>query len=135
MGGFGNWSNYDGISLQGADIFGFTGCYNRRGNDIDFVTLDIEMAAAQANKFSKKYGIPWINAEFVISDEESPRYSGQLSEVPPIEDYYEAGLAAFDQYAYPAGAKGFTVHSLLMSGQVFDTPAMPLIKDFFTSKP
>jgi hypothetical protein len=129
MGGFGDWSNYGDISLEGADIFGFTGCYNRRGQDIDFITRDIEEVATQADKLSAQYGIPWINAEFVVSDDESPRYSGQPN--APMEEYYEAGLAAFNEHA--SGAKGFTIHSLFTTGKVYGTPAWPLIKEFFAS--
>ncbi len=131
MGGFGNWSNYDGISLEGADLFGFTGCYNRRGNDINFVTQDIKIAALKANQLSQKYNVPWFNAEFVISDDPSPRYSEPTTPPPPIEDYYHATLTTSNQYATPNGATGFTIHSLLGSGKVYDTPAMSLIKDFF----
>jgi len=132
MGGFGDWSRYDAISLEGADVFGFTGCYNRKNYDIDFVVDDIRVSAAQANKLSRKYDIPWINAEFLVSDEENSLSYGTVEEELPIEDYYEAGLAAFNRYG--SRASGFTVHSLLGSGKVYDTPVMPMLKEFFTSK-
>ena len=132
MGGFNRWSNYDGISLEGADIFGFTGCYNRNRDDIDRIVFDIKEAAAQANKLSQKYDVPWFHAEFVASGDEIGG-DKRVTPVLPIEDYYEAGLAAFDEYAYSAGAMGFTVHSLLTTGKVYDTPAMQLIKEFFAS--
>jgi len=132
MGGFRNWSNYNGISLAGADIFGFTGCYNQNRDDVSFVASDIKTAAAQANKLSQKYGIPWINAEFVITDEESPVDNRKVAQVMPIEDYYQAGLNAFRIYG--KNAVGFTIHSLLGSGKVYDTKAMPLIKDFFATR-
>jgi hypothetical protein len=135
MGGLGNWDNYDGISLEGADIFGFTGCYNRNRDDIEFVTNDIKMAAAQANKLSKKYNVPWFNAEFVISSDEIPDGGERVSQMQASEDYCKAGLAAFDQYGYRTGAVGFTIHSLLTTGKVYDTLAMPLIKAFFATKP
>jgi hypothetical protein len=136
MGGFGDWSNYEGISLEGADIFGFTGCYNRNTHNLWFITHDIKEATAQASKMSQKYNIPWFSAEFVASDDPPPPSSDEkVSQILPIEDYYKAGLEAFDNYSYAAGAVGFTVHSLLGSGKVYDTPAMPLIKEFFTSKP
>jgi len=136
MGGFNRWHNYDGISLEGADLFGFTGCYNTHRDDLTFMASDIKTAAAQANKLSKKYNIPWFHAEFVISDEEirSDRPSDrQISTDIPIEDYYQAGLAAFNQYGISNGATGFTIHSLLGTGKVYDTPAFGLIKDFFAS--
>jgi hypothetical protein len=133
MGGFGNWTNYDEISLAGADIFGFTGCYNSNRDDLNRITRDIEESAAQANKLSQKYGIPWFNAEFVASSDETFTGPREVTNPPPIEDYYEAGLAAFDKYGQ--NAIGFTVHSLLTTGKIYDTPAMPIIKKFFTSKP
>lgn len=40
--------------------------------------------------------------------------------------------AAFNQYG--ADAVGFTIHSLLGSGKVYGTTAMPLIKDFFANR-
>lgn len=130
LGGFGDWSNYDDISLVGADMFGFTGCYNRRGQDLEFVIQDIKFSAAQADKLSEQYNIPWFNAEFVISDDESPRYTGDMN--TPFEAYYEAGLAAFNEYGN--NAVGFTIHSLFTTGKVYDTPVMPMIKGFFASK-
>lgn len=135
MGGFGDWSNYDGVSLEGADIFGFTGCFNGNRNDVDFIVSDIEVSAKQASKMSQQYGVPWINAEFIVSDQQSTANdSFGSAELLPIEDYYEAALAAFDEHGYANGAMGFTVHSLLSDGQVYDTPAWPLIKNFFASK-
>ncbi len=128
MGGFQRWSNYDGISLKGADIFGFTGCYDHNRDDVDRVVMDIKESATQANKLSTKYGVPWFNAEFVVSNENSHRSNNSTFR---IENYYRAGLAAFNKHAVPAGAKGFTVHSLLSSGQVYGTPAMSMIKKFF----
>lgn len=135
MGGFGDWDNYDEISLAGADLFGFTGCYNGNRNSIDFITDDIKLSSAQASKMSQEYGIPWINAEFIISDLEHttiPSFGNETAELLPIEDYYAAALPAFDEYG--SDASGFTVHSLLSDGQVYGTPAWPLIKDFFASK-
>ncbi len=132
MGGFSKWSNYDGISLNGADIFGFTGCYNRNKDEISFVVPDIRTAAAQANKLSQKYGIPWINAEFVISDDEILVDNRRVAQMMPIEDYYQSGLDAFKTYG--RNAVGFTIHSLLGSGKVYDTKAMPLIKEFFATR-
>jgi len=131
MGGFGRWSNYEGISLKGADIFGFTACLNRNRDDIDRVVFDIKESAAQANKLSQQYGVPWFNAEFVISSDEIPG-GGQVTQAPSIEEYYKAGLEAFKTYA--KSAVGFTIHSLLTTGKVYDTPALPLIKEFFTSR-
>jgi len=132
MGGFSRWSNYDGISLSGADIFGFTGCYNRNRDEVDFMVSDIRTAAAQANKLSQKYGIPWINAEFLISDDEITTGSRRIEQASPIQDYYEVGLNAFKTYG--KNAVGFTIHSLLGSGKVYDTEAMPLIKEFFATR-
>lgn len=132
MGGFNDWDNYDGISLAGADIFGFTGCYNRNRDSVDFITSDIKEFTTKANELSQKYGVPWFNAEFVVSDEQWTDTSRQVAQKSPIEDYYKAGLAAFDQYG--ANASGFTIHSLLGSGKVYGTPAMPLITNFFATK-
>jgi hypothetical protein len=69
----------------------------------------------------------------VVSDDQYFQGDRHKGPILPIQDYYQAGLAAFDQYAIPAGAQGFTIHSLLSSGQVYNTPAMPIIKDFFAS--
>jgi hypothetical protein len=132
MGGFGRWGNYEGISLKGADIFGFTACLNRNRDDLDRVVFEIKEASAMANKLSQQYGVPWFNAEFVISSDEVSGGS-QVAQILPIEEYYEEGLAAFNQHG--KSAVGFTVHSLLTTGKVYDTPAMPLIKEFFASKP
>jgi hypothetical protein len=135
MGGLGDWDPYENISLEGADIFGFTGCYNSNNHDLDFVTADIKAASATAGKLSKKYGIPWINAEFVITDQQSQNNMGSNTKEYSIEEYYQIGISGFNKYAVPQGAIGFTVHSLLMDGKVYDTPAFPVIKDFFASKP
>lgn len=134
MGGFERWHNYENISLEGADVFGFTGCYNRNRDTVEFVVSDIKTAASWANQLSQKYDVPWINAEFVVSDDSHFR-GESISQKLPIEDYYKAGLEAFDTYGYATGATGFTIHSLLMSGKVYDTPAIPLIKAFFATKP
>lgn len=132
MGGFGYWSNYDGISLADADIFGFTGCHNSNRNSIEFVVNDTETMAKKADELSNKYGIPWFQAEFVVSDDV---YQGLDSNpnAPAIEDYYKAGLEAFDEYG--SNASGFTVHSLLTTGKIYDTDAYPLVKEFFATKP
>jgi len=135
MGGFGDWSNYDEISLEGADIFGFTGCYTRARNDIEFVTMDIKTSSAKANELSKKYGIPWMNAEFLISDDDIPSSrSEKIQEKIPIEDYYISALSAYNKFGYSSGMKGLTIHSLLAWGKVYGTSAMPHIKNFFASK-
>lgn len=135
MGGFGRWNRYEEISLEGADLFGFTGCYNTNRDDPDFMVSDIKESSVMASKLSKKYGIPWINAEFVVSSDDiyvDPKYNNKKDIDYPIESYYKAGLNAFNTYAQ--NASGFTVHSLLGSGKVYDTPAFPLIKTFFAGK-
>ena len=97
MGGFGDWGNYDQISLAGADIFGFTGCYNSNRDSLERVTQDIKESSVQANRLSQQYGIPWINAEFVASDENLESTSSNDQPVTPasLEEYYRTGLAAF----------------------------------------
>ena len=73
--------------------------------------------------------------QFVISDDQHFQGQALTGQPASIENYYQAGLSAFNRYAIPAGAQGFTVHSLLSSGQVYNTPAFDLIKNFFASKP
>lgn len=122
------------ISLEGADIFGFTGCYNKNNHDLNFITRDVKEASAVAGKISRKFNIPWINAEFVVTDQQSYNNTGQNTTDYTLAEYYQTGFTAFNRYAYPQGAKGFTVHSFLMDGKVYDTPAFPVIKAFFSSK-
>jgi len=130
MGGFNKWRNYENISLEGADLFGFTGCY---ANDPDFISRDIKEAARMADKLSARYGIPWMNVEFLIrSAKDQERDLGGVKSDLPIEEYYQAGLEAFNQYA--KNAVGFTVHSLLGSGKVYGTAAVPLIREFFAGR-
>jgi len=133
MGGLGDWYHYENISLEGADIFGFTGCYNKNNHDLNFVTDDIKAASTTAGKLSQKYDIPWINAEFVVTDQQSQTNMGTNTKEYSLEEYYQTGISGFNEYAVPQGAIGFTVHSLLMDGKIYDTPAFPLIKDFFSS--
>lgn len=130
MGGFNDWDNYNGISLEGADIFGFTGCY---ANDSDFIANDIKKSSQMADKLSAKYGIPWMNVEFLVRNQaDQLRDFGEVRSNSPIEESYEAGIEAFKTYG--KNAVGFTIHSLLGSGKVYGTPAMPLIKEFFASR-
>ncbi len=136
MGGFNRWHNYDNISLEGADLFGFTGCYNTNRDNLEFMSQDIKIASQKAGQLSQKYSIPWINAEFVISNEEF--HSDRPLDRPvdpntPIEDFYQSGLTTFNQYGIGNGATGFTIHSLLGSGKIYNTPAYSLVKDFFAS--
>jgi hypothetical protein len=135
MGGIGGWSPYEDISLEGADLFGFTGCYNKNNHDLDFVTADIKEASGIAGKLSRKYNIPWINAEFVVTDQQSYNNFGENTKDYSLAEYYQAGFKAFNRYAVNQGATGFTVHSFLMDGKIYDTPAFPIIKTFFASKP
>ena len=131
MGGFNRWENYDGISLEGADLFGFTSCHTTP--ELEFIDWDMQALAQQANKLSEKYGVPWINAEFVISNAaDQMNMFGEVRTDYPIEVNYKAGLDAFEKYG--ENAVGFTVHSLLGAGKVYDTKAFPLIKEFFSSK-
>lgn len=131
LGGFSKWSNYDGVSLAGADIFGVTTC--SRAPSPERVTQDIQESAAQANKMSKQFGIPWIGAEFFISNERDQMTTfGKVKESYPIEELYKVGLAQFNEHG--TTASGFTVHSLLGGGKIYDTKAYPLVKDFFASK-
>jgi hypothetical protein len=135
MGGLGDWDPYEDISLAGADIFGFTGCYNKNNHDLNFITADIKAASATAGKLSRKYDIPWINAEFVITDQQSHMNKGTNAQKYSLEEYYQTGISGFNRYAATQGAVGFTVHSLLMDGKIYGTAAFPLVKDFFSSKP
>lgn len=136
MGGMRGWDHFDQISIEGADIFGFTGCYNANQHNLDFITRDIKDSATQASKMSKEYGIPWTNAEFIVSYSENfgpSSFNNEPTTPLPIENYYQVALTAFDKYG--TSASGFTVHSLLSDGQVYNTPAMDLLKEFFASKP
>jgi len=131
MGGYNKWENYDGISLSGADIFGFTTC--SRAPNPERVAYDVQTSTTQAAKMSKEYGIPWISIEFLINN---PRDQVVLFDAVktdyPIEEMYKIGLEQFNKYGNTAS--GFTVHSLLGAGKIYDTPAYPLMKDFFASK-
>jgi hypothetical protein len=131
MGGFSNWENFDGISLEGADIFGFTTC--SRSPTPEIVSREVKFSATQATKMSKEYGIPWIGAEFVISNESDQQLMyGEVKTDYPIEQIYKVGLDAFDEYG--STASGFTVHSLLGAGRIYDTPAYDLVKTFFATQ-
>lgn len=131
MGGFNKWSNYDGISLAGADIFGFTTC--SRAPNPERVANDVQTSTTQASKMSEEYGIPWIGVEFLISNPgDQMVLFNEVKTDYPIEDMYKIGLEAFEKYG--TTASGFTVHSLLGAGKIYDTPAYPLAKDFFASK-
>ena len=57
---------------------------------------------------------------------------GEVKTNYPIEELYKVGLDAFNQYG--TGASGFTVHSLLGGGKIYDTLAYPLVKNFFAIK-
>lgn len=128
MGGFSRWHNFDGISLEGADLFGFTTC--SRSPTPEQVTFEVKAAALQATKMSKTYGIPWIGAEFVVNNSSDQQLMyGEVKTDYPIEQNYQAGLDAFNKYAQTAS--GFTIHSLLGAGKIYDTPAFDLVKDFF----
>ena len=130
MGGFSRWSNFDGISLEGADLFGFTTC--SRSPTPEFVTREVKASSTQAEKMSKQYGIPWIGAEFVINNASDQMLMyDEVKTDYPIKDNYQAGLDAFSKYG--PSASGFTVHSLLGAGKIYDTPAFDLVKDFFAS--
>jgi len=131
LGGFSRWENYEGVDLSGADIFGVTTC--SRAPTPERVAQDVQESSAQAQKMSKKFGIPWFGAEFFISNEKDQMMTfGEVKESYPIEELYEVGLAQFNESA--KSASGFTVHSLLGGGKIYDTPAYPLVKDFFANK-
>jgi hypothetical protein len=131
LGGFSKWSNYEGVSLAGADIFGVTTC--SRAPSPERVAQDVQESSAQAKKMSQEFGIPWIGAEFFISNERDQMTTfGEVRESYPIEELYKVGLAQFNEHG--TTASGFTVHSLLGGGKIYDTEAYPLVKDFFASK-
>ena len=128
MGGFSRWHNFDGISLEGADLFGFTTC--SRSPNPNQILREVKASSLQAEKMSKQYDIPWIGAEFVVNNASDQMLMyGEVKTDYPIEENYQAGLDAFSQYA--KSASGFTVHSLLGAGKVYDTPAFNLVKNFF----
>lgn len=131
MGGFSRWENYEGVSLAGADIFGVTTC--SRAPSPERVQEDVRESSAQATKMSKEFGIPWVGAEFFISNEKDQMMTfGKTQTNYPIEQLYKIGLSEFNKQA--TSAVGFTVHSLLGGGKIYDTPAYPLVKEFFASK-
>ncbi|MFC1625625.1 hypothetical protein ACFL1Q_01115 [Patescibacteria group bacterium] len=131
MGGFSNWSNYEGVSLVNADIFGVTAC--GRAPSPEQVTRDVQLSSVQARKMSKEYGIPWIGAEFMVNNaSDQMQMFGEVKTDYSIEELYKVGLTAFDKYGN--SAVGFTVHSLLGAGKIYDTAAYPLVKEFFASK-
>ncbi|MFC1790325.1 hypothetical protein ACFLZP_02475 [Patescibacteria group bacterium] len=131
MGGFQKWSNYDGISLKGADVFGFTACLNRNRESLERVEQEIKTSSAKADELSGKYNVPWLNVEFVVSDQEYQVKEGKVPEKNTFEEYYKVGLNAFNKYGQ--NAKGFTIHSLLSTGKVYNTAVWPLVKDFFAA--
>lgn len=131
MGGFNKWENYDGVSLAGADIFGVTVC--GRSPSPESVAFDVESSATQAAKMSEEFGIPWIGIEFVINNPSDQMVLfDEVKTDYPMEELYKIGLEKFDKHG--GTASGFTVHSLLGAGKIYDTPAYPLVKDFFASK-
>lgn len=132
MGGFQKWSNYDGISLSGADIFGFTTCANLNRDSLDRIDKDIKTSSAKADEMSQEFGIPWLNIEFAVSDQKYEVKEGKPPEKHSFEKYYEVGLEAFEKYGQ--NAVGFTVHSLLSTGKIYGTPAWEMVKDFFATK-
>ena len=131
MGGFNKWSNYDGVDLSGADIFGFTTC--SRSPSPELVASEVQAASIQATKMSKEFGIPWLSIEFLINNPgDQVLLFDEVKTDYPIEDMYKIGLEEFNKFG--SSASGFTVHSLLGAGKIYDTPAYPLVKDFFASK-
>jgi len=131
MGGFNDWSNYDGVSLAGADLFGVTVC--GRAPSPDSVKFDVESSTKQAVKMSKEFGIPWIGAEFVVNNPgDQMLVFDEVKTDYPVENLYAVGLDKFEELG--GFASGFTVHSLLGAGKIYDTPAYPLVKDFFATK-
>ena len=130
MGGFSRWENYEGVDISKADIFGVTTC--SRAPSPEQVTFDVESSTIQATKMSEEFGIPWIGAEFFISNPRDQMTDfGEVKTNYPMEDLYEIGLAEFNDHG--TTARGFTVHSLLGGGKIYDTKAYPLVKDFFAS--
>lgn len=130
MGGLGDWSRYRNISLEGADLFGFTGCYY---HPLDFIEKDIEESAQIAKEMSERDGVPWMNIEFFVRNEKDQmRDLGEIKVNVSVEEAYEVGLASFEKNA--SHAVGFTITSWIGTGKIRQTPAAPLVKEFFTSK-
>ena len=130
MGGIGNWQSYKNISVKGADLFGFTGCFE---SGINLIKSDIRQAAQVADIMSKRDGVPWMNIEFFVRTEKDHlRDFGKLKEVLPMKEAYDVGLAAFKTYS--SKAIGFTITGWLGAGKIRGTEAVPLVKEFFESK-
>lgn len=130
MGGLGDWPSYKNISLEGADLFGFTGCYY---HEPWFIADDIKQAAQVADAMSARDGVPWMNIEFFVRNEQDQlRDLGEIKVTTPIEEAYQVGLASFKENA--GNAVGFTITSYLGAGKIRGTKAQPLVKEFFTSK-
>jgi len=129
MGGLGNWERYKNISLEGADLFGFTGCY---ANESWFIANDIKGMAQTADWLSNKYNVPWMNIEFFVRNEKDQlRDFGEIKVSVPIEEAYQAGIESFKANAQ--NAVGFTITSWLGVGKVRGTEAVPLLKEFFAT--
>jgi len=130
MGGIGRWERYKNISLEGADLFGFTGCY---ANECRFIADDIKTAAQIADWLSNKYNVPWMNIEFFVRNEKDQlRDLGEIRVRVPVEEAYRAGIESFKANAQ--NAVGFTITSWLGVGSVRGTEAVPLLKDFFATR-
>lgn len=128
--GLEEWENMKGLSMVGADLFGFTGCY---ADDPEYISKDIEEMAQVANEISKRDGVPWMDIEFFVRGEKDQmRDFGEIRTNEPYENYYQAGLESFKKNA--SEAKGFTITGWLGMGRVRGTDAALLVRDFFQNR-
>jgi len=121
-----DWKNFPRQSMKGIDLFGI-------GNAFTGVRTKENMGpmVEAANTVSARDGVPWFVSEYVVYrpiDQEN--WLGLVQSTVPMENTYKESLDIFEKEA--KGAVGFTFMGLTGVGRIRGTPALEILKNFYT---
>jgi len=132
FGNLGPWDNFNSISTNGADLFGFGNAYAGSPEDVG---SDVRNMVKKADEISSRDGVPWFISEFLVfTQEDITADSDELGDLglrlsAPYEEYYRAALDAFNTYA--GNPVGFTFMGWSGTGRVRGTGVVALLREFF----
>lgn len=128
-GHLGDWENHKNLNFKDADLVGVGVYFADTEEDI---VRDIRDMVRVMDQVSARDNTPWLITEYYIATpEEVDLFFPKDSVKIPVEDAYRAGLTEFRK---SRNAVGFTFTGYLAGGRIRNTPAIPVLKEYYSSQ-
>jgi hypothetical protein len=126
-GNVGDWKDFKGLSMKGADLFGVGNAYAYAPNQ---VAADVEDMVKAADEVYERDKTPWFISEFLVfTKEDKINIFRKVETDLPMDKYYTPALNIFK--SSEKHAVGFSFMGWTGTGRIRNTTAVPVVKQFY----